>query len=165
MSGPNSVWVRLEEKITKAAVIKEIISEMEAIRPIRQKTASEMRVVLDRLPDFARRVTEVGKQSELQSPTVLHIVSSKLEPELYYEFERWMRHDHPAEELSVNRIMEFLRAETEAREQIAPTKITRPDAKWKPSVNHFTVVISSRAGVHQRTSTNLVYSDPCSLGC
>ena len=105
------------------------------------------------------------KQSELQSPTVLHIVNSKLEPELYYEFDRWMRHDHPAEELSVNRIMEFLRAETEAREQIAPTKITRPDAKWKPSVNHFTVVISSRAGVHQRTSTNLVYSDPCSLGC
>ena len=76
MSGPNGVWERLEEKVPKAAVIKEIISEMEAIRPIRQKTASEMRAVLDRLTDFARRMTEVGKQSELQSPTVLHIISS-----------------------------------------------------------------------------------------
>ena len=83
MSGPNGVWVRLEENIPKAAVIKEIISEMGVIRPIRQKTASEMRAVLDRLTDFARRVTEVGKQSEFQSPTVLHIVSSKLEPEFY----------------------------------------------------------------------------------
>ena len=164
MSDPNGVWDRLEEKIHKAAVIKEIISEMGAIRSIRQKTASEMRAVLDRLTDFARCVTEVGKQFELQSP-VLHIVSSKLEPELYYEFERWMRHDHPAEELYVNRIVEFLRAETEAGEQIAPTKITRPDAKWKPSVNHFTDVRSSTAGVHQRTSTNLVYTDPCTLGC
>ncbi|KAI0222405.1 hypothetical protein LSAT2_026346, partial [Lamellibrachia satsuma] len=117
MSGPNGVWDRQTGgKIPKAAVIKEIISEMEAIRPIRQKTASEMRAVLDRLIDFARRVTEVGKQSELQSPTVLHIVSSKLERKLYYEFERWMRHDHPAEESSVNRIVEFLRAETEAGE-------------------------------------------------
>ena len=165
MCGSKGVWDRLEEKIPKAAVIKEIISEMEAIHPIRQKTSSEMRAVLDRLTDFARRVTEVGKQSELQSPTVLHIVSSKLEPELYYEFEKWMRHDHPAEELSVNRIVEFLRAETEAREQIAPTKITRPDAKWKPSVNHFIGVRSSTAGAHQRTSTNMVYSDPCTLGC
>ncbi|KAI0222572.1 hypothetical protein LSAT2_026177, partial [Lamellibrachia satsuma] len=43
----------------KVAVIKEIISEMEAIRPIRQKTASEMRPVLDRLTDFVRRVREV----------------------------------------------------------------------------------------------------------
>jgi len=57
MSGPNGVWERLEEKVPKAAVIKEIISEMEAIRPIRQKTASEMRAVLDRLTDFARRMT------------------------------------------------------------------------------------------------------------
>ena len=165
MSGPNGVWVKLEENISKAAVIKEIISEMEAIRTIRQKTVSEMRVVLDRLIDLSRRVTEVGKQSGLQSPTVLHIVSSKLEQELYYEFERWMRHDHPAEELSVNRIVELLRTETEAREQIAPTKIIRPDAKWKPSVNHFIGVRSSRAGVHQRTSTNMIYSDPCTLGC
>ena len=58
-SGPNGVWDRLEEKTPKVAVIKEIISEMEAIRPIRQKTSSEMRAVLDRLTDFARCVTEV----------------------------------------------------------------------------------------------------------
>ena len=90
MSGPNSVWERLVEKVPRAAVIKEIISEMEAIRPIRQKTASEMRALLGRLTDFARRMTQDGKQTEPQSPTVLHIVSSKLEPELYYELNRWM---------------------------------------------------------------------------
>ena len=75
MIGPNGVWDRLEEKIPKSAVIKEIISEMEAIRPIRQKTAAlETRAVLDRLSDFARRITEVGKESELYSPTVVRTV-------------------------------------------------------------------------------------------
>ena len=104
---------------------------MEAIRPIRQKTAAlEMRAVLDRLSDFARRVTEVGKEPELYSLTVVRIVSSKLEPELYYEFERWMKRDQLTEELSVTRIVEILRAETEARERIAPTMI-KPEAKWR----------------------------------
>ena len=82
MSGANGVWSRLEEKIPKAAVIQEIIADMEGIRPIRQKTASEMRDVLDRLSDFARRITEIGNSSELYSPTVIRIVSSKLEPEI-----------------------------------------------------------------------------------
>ncbi len=89
MCGHNGVWERLQGKIPKAAVI----AEMEAIHPIRQKTASEMRAVLDRLTDFASRITEVGKDTELTSATVIHIVSGKLDPDLYYEFERWMRHD------------------------------------------------------------------------
>ena len=80
MCGPNGVWERLQEKIPKAAVIREIISEMEAIRPIREKTASEMRAVLDRLTDFARRITEVGKYTELTSATVIHIVSGSYTP-------------------------------------------------------------------------------------
>ena len=82
------------------------------IRPIHQKTASEMRAVLNRLTDFACRITEVGKDTELTSATVIYIVNGKLHPDLYYEFERRMRHDFPAEELSVTRIIEFLRAET-----------------------------------------------------
>ena len=166
MIGPNGVWDRLEEKIPKSAVIKEIISEMEAIRPIRQKTAAlETRAVLDRLSDFARRITEVGKETELYSPTVVRIVSSKLEPELYYEFERWMRRDHPTEKLSVTRIVEFLRAETEARERIAPTMF-KPEAKWRtPSLNHFTGAGPSTTVRHQTRTANMVYSDPCMLGC
>ena len=152
MRGHNGVWERLQEKIPKAAVIREIIAEMEAIRPIRQKTASEMRAVLDRLTDFARRITEVGKEYELQSATVIHIISRKLDPDLYYEFERWMRHDFPSEELSVTRIIEFLRAETEARESILPTKVARlaDDKCEKSSIHH----ISGAA-----------FTDPCPLGC
>ena len=129
MSGPNGVWCRLEEKIPKAAVVQEIIADVEGIRPIRQNAASEMRAVLDRLTDFARRITEIGNESELYSPTVVRIVSSKLEPELYYECERWMRQNHPTEQLSVNRIVEFLRAETEARERLMPAKSTRNEKK------------------------------------
>ena len=122
MRGHNGVWERLKEKIPKAAFIREIIAEMEAKRPIRQKTAPEMRAVLDRLTDFARRITEVRQENALQSATVIHTISRQLDPDLYYEFERWMRHDFPSEELSVTRIIEFLRAETEARESILPTK-------------------------------------------
>ena len=152
MRGHNGVWERLQENIPKAAVIREIIAEMEAIRPIRQKTASEMRVVLDRLTDFARRITEVGKENELQSATVIHIISRKLDPDLYYEFERWMRHDFPSEELSVTRIIEFLRAETEARESILPTKDARlTDDKWNKSSLHHVSGAS--------------FTDPCPLGC
>ena len=148
MCGPNGVWERLQEKIPKAAVIREIISEMEAIRPIREKTASEMRAVLDRLTDFARRITEVGKYTELTSATVIHIVSGKLHPDLYYEFERWMRHDFPTEELSVTRIIEFLRAETEARETISPG--AKKSELPRPSVHNV---------------TGAQYTDPCPLGC
>ena len=148
MCGPNGVWERLQEKIPKAAVIREIISEMEAIRPIREKTASEMRAVLDRLTDFARRITEVGKYTELTSATVIHIVSRKLHPDLYYEFERWMRHDFPTEELSVTRIIEFLRAETEARETISPG--AKKSELPRPSVHNV---------------TGAQYTDPCPLGC
>ena len=71
ISGPNGVWCRLEEKIPKAAVVQEIIADMDGIRPIRQNAASEMRAVLDRLTDFARRITEIGNESELDSPTVV----------------------------------------------------------------------------------------------
>ena len=124
MSGANEVWSRLEEKIPKAAVIQEIIADMEGIRPIRHKTALEMRAVLDRLSNFARHITDIGNHSELYSSTVIRIVSSKLEPEPYYEFERWMRYHHPTE-LSVNRIVQFLRAETEAREQLTPVRSER----------------------------------------
>ena len=148
MCGPNGVWERLQEKIPKAAVIREIISEMEAIRPIREKTASEMRAVLDRLTDFARRITEVGKYTELTSATVIHIVSGKLHPDLYYEFERWMRHDFPTEELSVTRIIEFLRAETEACETISPG--AKKSELPRPSVHNV---------------TGAQYTDPCPLGC
>ena len=125
MRGHNGVWERLQEKIPKATVIREIIAEMEAIRPIRQKTSSEMRDVLDRLTDFARRITEVGKENELQSATVIHMISIKLDPDLYYEFERWMRHDFPSEELSVARIIEFLRAETEPHESTSGGRFLR----------------------------------------
>ena len=148
MCGPNGVWERLQEKIPKAAVIREIISEMEAIRPIREKTASEMRAVLDRLTDFSRRITEVGKYTELTSATVIHIVSGKLHPDLYYEFERWMRHDFPTEELSVTRIIEFLREETEARETISPG--AKKSELPRPSVHNV---------------TGAQYTDPCPLGC
>ncbi len=68
MSGANGVWSRLEEKIPKAAVIQEIIADMDGIRPIRQKIESEIRAVLDRLRDFARRITEIGIRSESYSP-------------------------------------------------------------------------------------------------
>ena len=150
MSGPNGVWCRLEEKIPKAAVVQEIIADMDGIRPIRQNTASEMRAVLDRLTDFARRITEIGNESELDSPTVVRIVSSKLEPELYYECERWMRQNHPAEQLSVNRIVEFLRAETEARERLMPAKSTRTEKK---------------SSLHHVNGTGTSFTDPCILGC
>ena len=144
MCGPNGVWERLQEKIPKAAVTREIIAEMEAIRPIRQKTASEMRAVLDRLTDFARRIKEVGKDTELTSSTVIHIVSGKLHPDLYCKFERWMRHDFPAE-LSVTRIIEFLRAETEARETISPRDIK--SELRRPSVHHVTEATNVSVGV------------------
>ena len=150
MSGPNGVWCRLEEKIPKAAVVQEIIADMEGIRPIRQNAASEMRAVLDRLTDFARRITEIGNESELYSPTVVRIVSSKLEPELYYECERWMRQNHPTEQLSVNRIVEFLRAETEARERLMPAKSTRNENK---------------SSLHHVNGTGTSFTDPCILGC
>ena len=150
MSGPNGVWCRLEEKIPKAAVVQEIIADMDGIRPIRQNAASEMRAVLDRLTDFARRITEIGNESELDSPTVVRIVSSKLEPELYYECERWMRQNHPAEQLSVNRIVEFLRAETEARERLMPAKSTRTEKK---------------SSLHHVNGTGTSFTDPCILGC
>ena len=150
MSGPNGVWCRLEEKIPKAAVVQEIIADMDGIRPIKQNAASEMRAVLDRLTDFARRITEIGNESELDSPTVVRIVSSKLEPELYYECERWMRQNHPAEQLSVNRIVEFLRAETEARERLMPAKSTRTEKK---------------SSLHHVNGTGTSFTDPCILGC
>ena len=149
MSGANGVWSRLEEKIPKAAVIQEIIADMEGIRPIRHKTALETRAVLDRLSNFARRITELGNRSELYSPTVIRIVSSKLEPEPYYEFERWMRYHHPTEELSVNRIVQFLRAETEARDQLMPVRSARVE-KPTYSMNHVSA---------------LTLTDPCILGC
>ena len=149
MGGVNGVWSRLEEKIPKAAVIQEIIADMEGIRPINQKTASEMRAVLDRLSDFARRITEIGNRSELYSPTVIRIVSSKLEPELYYECEWWMRYHHPTEELCVNRIVQFLRAETEARERLTPVRSARVE-KPTYSLNHVSA---------------LTFTDPCILGC
>ena len=126
-----------------------IIADMEGIRPSRQKTASEMRAVLDRLSDFARRITEIGNRSELHSPTVIRIVSSKLEPELYYECERWMRYHHPTEELSVNRIVQFLRTETEARERLTQVRSARVE-KPTYSMNHVSA---------------LTFTDPCILGC
>ena len=152
MRGHNGVWERLKENIPKAAVIRETIAEMEAIRPIRQKIAPEMRAVIDRLTDFAIRITEVSQENELQSATVIHMISRKLDPDLYYEFERWMRHDFPSEELSVTMIIEFLRAETEARESIFPTKVSRSmdDKCEKSSLHH----VSSAA-----------FTDPCPLRC
>ena len=76
-----------------------------------------------------------------------------------------MRRDHPTEELSVTRIVEFLRAETEARERIAPTMI-KPEAKWRsPSLNHFTGAGPSTTVRHQTSTSNMVYSGPCMLGC
>ena len=124
---------------------------MKAIRPIHQKTASEMTAVLDRLTDFARRITEVGKDTELTSATVIHIVSGKLHPDLYYEFERWMRHDFPTEELSVTRIIEFLRAETEARETISPGAIK--SELRRPSVHHVTGA-TYRSSIVRRSGSN-----------
>ena len=76
-----------------------------------------------------------------------------------------MRRDHTTEELSVTRIVEFLQAETEARERIAPTMV-KPEAKWRsPSLNHFTDVGPSTTVRHQTSTTNMVYSDPCMPGC
>ena len=63
-----------------------------------------------------------------------------------------MRHDFPSEELSVTRIIEFLRAETEARESILPTKVARStDDRWeKSSLHHM---------------SGAAFTDPCPLGC
>ena len=108
-----------------------------------------MRAVLDRLSDFARRITEIGNRAELYSPTVIRIVSSKLEPELYYECERWMRYHQPTEELSVNRIVQFLRAETEARERLTPVRSARVE-KPTYSMNHVSA---------------LTFADPCIFEC
>ena len=105
--------------------------------------------MLDRLSDFARRITEIGNSSELYSPTVIRIVSSKLEPELYYECERWMRYHHPKEELSVNRIVQFISAETEARERLTPARSARVETPTY-TMNHVSA---------------LTFTDPCILGC
>ena len=66
---------------------------------------------------------------------------------------------------TVTRTVEILRAETEARERIAPTMI-KPEAKWRsPSLNHFTGAGPSTTVRHQTSTANMVYSDPCMLGC
>ena len=65
----------------------------------------------------------------------------------------------------MTRIVEFLRAETEARERIAPTMVN-PEAKWRsPSLNHFTGAGPSTTVRHKTSTANMVYSDPCMLGC
>ena len=62
-----------------------------------------------------------------------------------------MCHDFPSEELSVTRIIEFLRAETEARESILPMKVTRStdDKCEKSSLHHV---------------SGASFTDPCPLG-
>ena len=59
-----------------------------------------------------------------------------------------MRHDFQTEQLSVTRIIEFLRAETEARETISPG--AKQSELPRPSVHNV---------------TGAQYTDPCPLGC
>ena len=62
-----------------------------------------------------------------------------------------MCHDFPSEELPMTRIIEFLRAETEACESILPTKVARSmDDKYEKSSLHH---VSGAA-----------FADPCPLG-